>query len=577
MDSAAVTAAWRRIQVSAFKPASEPLRQEHSADEVALGQALFFDADLSRDGTLSCGACHSPSHGWTDGLPRARGKGVGSARKELHRNTISLLNVRLRQRLFWDGRAQRLKEAALIAAANPNEMDTPAELLAQKVARSAKYSTWFARVYPGRPVTPDLVGEALAAFVDTVPRAKPSAFDRFSTDPSALTPLQKKGLVLFTGKAHCLRCHNGPSLTDGMEHFVGLKANGSSDPDANRMMVTPPLRNLGATAPYMHNGSLATLEDVVDFYNRGGDTGAGQALTGQDPDIVPLDLSDGEKKALVAFLKSLGADDPSPSARPAVRPASRDAGKVSAAVSTADRYENASSFAPGYEPPVHDPESDEDAACVKSFTFEKFLSGYFKSAAARPEEGELLVLLASHQATVAYHSNDLSRCDALAPQNSAPGSRAVRICRRDALHMMRIRDLVSRSPRFADTCGMQLPELADYGKDGCAAILAHIGEPARLCSLLVQGGAITPKQSEACVFHFSAYTRFREPNFCETLDPPRAVREECHDVVGFARASASGQADDCGDSAFCRNMLRPDALQESLDGIRSLACLKPRR
>ncbi|MDE2143350.1 MAG: hypothetical protein KGJ84_13150 [Elusimicrobia bacterium] len=576
MDSSAVEAAWLRIQVSAFRPASDPPPPQHSADEVSLGQALFFDADLSKDKSLSCATCHIPSRSWTDGLPRARGKGIGAARKELARNTISLLNVRLRHRFFWDGRAARVQDAALIAAANPEEMDTPPEVLAKKIARSSKYSKWFARVYPRRRITPDLVGEAFAAFVETVPRANPSPFDRFSTDPDALSPLQKEGLVLFTGKAHCLRCHNGPSLSDNSEHSIGLKADGAANPGANPMMVTPPLRNLGETAPYMHNGTLATLADVVDFYDRGGDTGAGQALTGQDPDIVPLMLSAEEKKALVAFLESLGDIPPPPAQRSAQNPPAHDASQA-APPSAPERYDSAQAGAQGFAAPSPDPESDEDRACVKSFTFEKFVSHYFKPGADRQGEGELLELLASHQAAVANKSDDLSLCDVLAPKGTADDSMTVQRCRQDALHMMRIKDLVSRNPRFLDTCGMHMPELADYGKAACAAILSHIDEPARLCALLAQDGTITPKQTEACVFHFSAYTRFREPNYCETLDPPRFVREECHDVVGFARASASGRVDDCGDSEFCRDMLDPDAIRESLSGIRDIACLMPRR
>ncbi len=576
VDSSAVEAAWHRIQISAFKPGSGLARPEPSADEVALGRALFFDAELSKDKSLSCAACHVPSHGWTDGFPRARGKGIGATRKELSRNTISLLNVRLRQSFFWDGRANNVAEAALTAAANPDEMDVPPELLAQEIALSPKYSKWFARVYPGRPVAPDLVGEAFAAFVETVPRADPSPFERFADDRSALTPLQKKGLVLFTGKAHCLRCHNGPSMSDGQEHFIGLKANGAADPDAGRTFVTPPLRNLGATAPYMHNGTLATLTDVVEFYDRGGDQGAGQALTGQDADIVPLKLTAEEKRALVAFLGSLGETAPPP-APPAVARPARPEKPAPAPAPEEQRYAPAQTVLQGPSAPSPEPEAEEDGACEKSFAFDKFISDYFKPGAAHEGEGELLVLIVLHQSLVAYGADDVSRCDALAPKAAAEGSWAARRCRRDAVRMLQIRNLVTRSPRFVDACGIRVHELPYYGKAECSAILAHIDEPARLCALLASGGVVTPRETDACVFHFSAYSRFREPDYCDAPDPPRFVREECHDIVGFARAKASGRVDDCGDSALCRGMAAPGAIQESLSRLRDIACLKPRR
>ncbi|HEX4047596.1 MAG TPA: cytochrome-c peroxidase, partial [Elusimicrobiota bacterium] len=142
VDSAAVEAAWQRLLLSRFDMGLAGLVPEraYTPEEVALGRDMFFDARLSRDGTLSCSSCHVPSLAWTDRLPRALGRGRGAARKRLSRNTLSLLNVPFRQNFFWDGRASSVEEAALTAAANPDEMDMPAKDLVAVLAGSPAYA-----------------------------------------------------------------------------------------------------------------------------------------------------------------------------------------------------------------------------------------------------------------------------------------------------------------------------------------------------------------------------------------------------------------------------------------------------
>jgi cytochrome c peroxidase len=279
-------------------------------EEVALGRDLFFDPRLSALGQLSCATCHHPGLSWTDGQPRA----LGLRRRPLERNTPSLLNVRrnLSKDFRWDGSAPTLEDAIRNAMTSRIEMRADPRAALASLLRLPGYARLFDRVYGPAGTTLDHAVSAIAAYVraDADQPGGPTPFDRYQTDPRALSAAQKRGLMLFTGKARCLLCHMGPFLSDDYYHATGLAADPRSD-DVGRYAVDPspafwrafktaPLRGVEWSAPYMHDGRFRTLREVVDFYSRGGDD-----IQARDRQIQTLNLTDAEKEDLVAFLRSL--------------------------------------------------------------------------------------------------------------------------------------------------------------------------------------------------------------------------------------------------------------------------------
>ena len=279
------------------KPRLDPRKTE-------LGRKLFFDGRLSKNGLVSCATCHKPSRAFSDGLPRA----VGILGRIGPRRTPSLFNVGYHAgNLLWDGRVATVQQAALSAVANPLEMDMDPARLVSVLSADPDIASPLKDLYGDSPTQADLA-DAIAAFVATLPPPETSAFDRFRAKGEVLSAQASRGFLLFGGKARCIRCHNGANFTDNRVHNIGLKP--LSPPDLGRGAVvksednmlafrTPSLRNVEARAPFMHDGRLATLEDVVDFYDRGGD------VAPVDQSIAPLGLAKPEKEELVAFLKSL--------------------------------------------------------------------------------------------------------------------------------------------------------------------------------------------------------------------------------------------------------------------------------
>lgn len=270
-------------------PESNPLTPE----KVTLGRKLFFDKQLSRDGSIACATCHQPRHAFTDGKTLAIGIGGQTG----VRNVPTLVNRVYGKSFFLDGRAASLEQQAIEPILNPREMDmTVPELEARS----------------GLPAS--TIAGALASFVRTILSGN-SPYDRYvNGDSRALSPQAQRGLSVFRGKGHCINCHAGPNLTDERFHDTGVAWAGGVLHDPGRFAIThadedrgafktPTLREVGRTAPYMHDGSLATLEDVVDYYDRGGNPNPYL-----DPDLRPLQLSAQEKKELVAFLKSLSGE-----------------------------------------------------------------------------------------------------------------------------------------------------------------------------------------------------------------------------------------------------------------------------
>ncbi|MCR9291381.1 MAG: cytochrome-c peroxidase [bacterium] len=273
--------------------------------KVELGKQLFFDPRLSGDNSMSCAKCHLPDKAFADGLPGS----LGFNGKPLTRNTPTLLNVGLYSTLLWDGRADSLEEQALGPIQSPEEMNQSLDELVVELNAIPGYVRQFEEVF-GRPVNAEDLAKALAAFQRTL-LARNSAFDRYlSGDKPALSDLARQGLELFRGDAGCVRCHHGPLLSDGLYYRLGI----GGRRDLGRGAITqkredlfrfrtPSLRNVAETGPYMHDGSKATLYDVVEFYYR--------SLPSQGPDGLELDIeplvgrSYSEIDAIVVFLKSL--------------------------------------------------------------------------------------------------------------------------------------------------------------------------------------------------------------------------------------------------------------------------------
>lgn len=278
-------------------------------EKVALGKQLFFDPRLSGDNTISCATCHLPEKALADGRNRARGRDE----QTLLRNTPTLLNVVFHSSFFWDGRAGTLEEQALMPIQDPDEMNQDLDELEEELTAVDGYVEQFRAVF-GTRVTRGSIAKALAAFQRTL-ITKPSPFDRYlEGQEDALSEQARRGLELFVGEADCARCHHGPLLSDGQFYRLGVgradkgRAAVTGSREDTGKFRTPSLRNVAQTAPYVHDGSMQTLDQVVEFYLRG----VPAHPTGDLPlDIAPLlGLSYSEVTSLVAFLESLTGEPP---------------------------------------------------------------------------------------------------------------------------------------------------------------------------------------------------------------------------------------------------------------------------
>jgi len=311
-------------------PPGNPLTKE----KIELGRLLFFDTRLSADDSVSCATCHSPDGAFTDNLPVS----VGIEGREGPRNAPTIINRAFSEAQFWDGRAPSLEEQAKGPLINPVEMGMPShQAVVTKIRAIKGYRKMFGNVF-GKDVTIDDLARAIAAFERTIVSGG-SALDRYVLgDDNALSDAQKRGFELFRGKARCEQCHVGFNFTDEKFHNIGVGWNGSFA-DTGRHAVTnneshtgafktPTLRDIAETAPYMHDGSLKTLEEVVEFYDKGGIPNpfldvemkrSGRTLMevlesyekkkedkGEPPaDSTRLNLTEQEEKDLVEFLKAL--------------------------------------------------------------------------------------------------------------------------------------------------------------------------------------------------------------------------------------------------------------------------------
>ncbi|HEY3741072.1 MAG TPA: cytochrome c peroxidase [Bryobacteraceae bacterium] len=291
------------------RPASIPYPRDNpfTPERELLGRTLFFDPRLSATRNISCATCHNPGFAWSDGLPKA----VGHRNAQGSRHTPTLMNLAWAELLFWDGRAASLEDQALGPIASPLEMNRSPEQLAGELACNAEYRTLFAKAYPGEAISPKLIARAIATFERSLVSGI-SPFDRWvAGDESAIGEEAKRGFDLFNSKGRCANCHPHWNFTDDGFHDIGLpdsdigRATNLPLPSMQHAFKTPTLRNVDRRAPYMHDGSSASLEDALEFYDRGGRA----KRASLDPDIVPLHLTAQEKAELLAFLHTLSSRD----------------------------------------------------------------------------------------------------------------------------------------------------------------------------------------------------------------------------------------------------------------------------
>ena len=288
-------------------PADNPLTNE----KVELGRLLVFDKRLSQDNTIACMSCHLAKFAFTDGKPVSTGirgqKGGRSAPASINRVFSSAQ--------FWDGRAATLEEQSVGPFTNPIEQGfANYDVMMAKMMKIAGYRKLFKQAFGEDNITVGNVGKAIASFQRTILSGNSPA-DRFDQgqEEGAISAAAQHGLILFREKARCTKCHSGFNFTDEKFHNLGIGWD-DNKVDLGRYMVTknpedicafktPTLREIARSAPYTHDGRFKTLEEVVNFYNQGG-----VKNPHQDPLIIPLDLTDEEKRDLVAFLHTLNGE-----------------------------------------------------------------------------------------------------------------------------------------------------------------------------------------------------------------------------------------------------------------------------
>lgn len=295
-----------KVSSAYYRPAMAPAPATNQATpaRVELGKNLFFDPRLSGSNWISCGTCHNPAMGWSDGLPTA----IGHGQQVLGRATPTILNTAFNSLQMWDGRFRSLEEQALGPIGAAGEMNQNVDELVKELQVIPGYVKMFEQAYPGEGVSKETIAKALATYERTV-LATEAPFDRWMQGyKNAISASAKRGFEIFEGKAKCSVCHSGYNFNDHGFHNVGVKSTDDEGRFALRKVrvlkgafKTPTLRDIEKTAPYMHNGAYATLEEVVEQYNGGGDNKANlsPSMAGE------LNLNPTEKADLVAFLKTL--------------------------------------------------------------------------------------------------------------------------------------------------------------------------------------------------------------------------------------------------------------------------------
>jgi len=290
------TAAWIMPAVT------YPIDNPYSEAKTRLGKQLFFDPRLSSRRMRSCASCHHPGLGWADALPHAM-----ASRNALSRHTPSLINVAFDKVFFWDGRATNLEGAIRQHLFSPDLMrGGRARDIVARIEGLTSYNKQFAAVFGSHNgITIEHISAAIATFVRGI-ISRHSPFDRWiAGKPKAMPASAIRGFALFVGKARCSTCHAPPGFNGSEFHNTGLNSLDpghfeiADEPRYRNAFKTPGLRHVALTAPYMHNGSKRTLEQVIGFYDRGGDRPA------ENNELIPLQLSAQEKQDMISFLKNL--------------------------------------------------------------------------------------------------------------------------------------------------------------------------------------------------------------------------------------------------------------------------------
>ena len=296
---AELKAAYKRPKSIPFS-ASNP----YSPQKVALGKLLYFDTRLSGSNLLSCASCHNPGFGWGDGQPL----GIGQGMQVLPRRTPTILNGAWGELFFWDGRADSLEQQALGPIQGAGEMNQNLDALVQELSKIEGYRKRFDEAFPGEGITGPNITKAIATYERTIISSRAPFDDWIDGNEGAISASAKRGFVLFNTKARCAQCHNSWRFTDDSFHDIGLPdvsdpGRAKQLPDIEKMQhafKTPGLRDIGRRAPYMHNGSMATLEEVVDHYIHGG-----VQRPSLSEEMKPIALSDAERTDLLEFLHAL--------------------------------------------------------------------------------------------------------------------------------------------------------------------------------------------------------------------------------------------------------------------------------
>lgn len=290
------------------RPATIPFPKDntYTPQKASLGKKLYFDTRLSVTSAQSCASCHSPGFGWGDGLA----VGVGHGMAKLGRRSPTVVNAAWSAIFMWDGRLATLEEQALGPIESPGEMNMPIDRLMTRLESIAEYKPLFEAAFPGEGMKVKTLARAIATYERTVVSER-APFDAWiEGDEKAIPEDAKRGFALFNGKAQCAACHEGWNFTNEGFQDIGLPSEdigrGQFLPGVIKMQhafKTPGLREIGRRGPYMHDGSLATLEQVIDHYDH-----AGVVRPSRSDLMRPLGLTAQEKSELVAFLKTLTSD-----------------------------------------------------------------------------------------------------------------------------------------------------------------------------------------------------------------------------------------------------------------------------
>ncbi|PTT00309.1 cytochrome-c peroxidase [Flavobacterium sp. HMWF030] len=290
-------------------------------EKIALGKKLFNDPILSGNNTRSCASCHHEDKAFTDGLERAVSL---DGKSMIQRNTPTLNNIAFQRVFFADSRVSYLEDQAVAVIKNENEMHGSLEKSALAIQKNTNYVKEFKKAFPKGEINEFAIKNALASYIRSLSHYD-SKFDAYMQNKATFTADEKAGFNLFAGKAKCATCHfipltNGtvpPNFDRSESEILGTpNKNKKLDGDLGKFVITgaaihknsfktPTIRNIELTAPYMHNGVYKTLEEVVDFYNEGGGIGLGFDVPNQTLPEDKLNLSDLEKKQLIAFMKTL--------------------------------------------------------------------------------------------------------------------------------------------------------------------------------------------------------------------------------------------------------------------------------